>query len=254
MVVILYRDGWGNTNWTRVEEEAIKDRFFHEGWNWLLFVSLDAKSNPPKWYPDTRIRLDLEEYGLEQCVGAIRARGQELGAMVHHESPVERASRLQKARDWEAKRGLLLKSEEGFQAVRKEVESYWEVLEAMLGAIKAATDDFRVEYGRQEHYLVVTGKGASMTVGWSQSRPNSLLGARLRIGLWKGHKLLPGQQGFYFKDPKEYEAHVFLPDITREFGWCWRSEKEKYLTSRQLAEWAANAYLSAIEHAGEELV
>lgn len=27
MVVVLYRDGWGQTPWTRVEEAAIKDRF-----------------------------------------------------------------------------------------------------------------------------------------------------------------------------------------------------------------------------------
>jgi len=32
LVVILYRDGWGKTRFTRVEEQAIKDRFSDDGW------------------------------------------------------------------------------------------------------------------------------------------------------------------------------------------------------------------------------
>src|SRR6266481_1778397 len=38
IVVVLYREPWGNTNWTRVEQAAITDRFLKEGWDWLLFV------------------------------------------------------------------------------------------------------------------------------------------------------------------------------------------------------------------------
>jgi hypothetical protein len=30
LVVVLYRDEWGKTRWTRVEEAAIKDRAFNE--------------------------------------------------------------------------------------------------------------------------------------------------------------------------------------------------------------------------------
>src|SRR4051794_39241639 len=47
LVVVLYRDGWGKTPWTRVEEQAIQDRFLKEGWNWLLFATLDANSTLP---------------------------------------------------------------------------------------------------------------------------------------------------------------------------------------------------------------
>src|SRR5437899_11207412 len=31
LVVVLFRNGWGESNWTRVEEEAISDRFLKEG-------------------------------------------------------------------------------------------------------------------------------------------------------------------------------------------------------------------------------
>jgi hypothetical protein len=66
MVVVLYRDGWGQTPWTRVEEAAIKDRFLEQGWEWLLFVMLDDFSTPPVWLPKAEIRLNYSQYGLDQ--------------------------------------------------------------------------------------------------------------------------------------------------------------------------------------------
>src|SRR3989338_10822806 len=38
LVVVLYKSGWGETPWTRVEEAAIKDRCLKMGWNGLLFI------------------------------------------------------------------------------------------------------------------------------------------------------------------------------------------------------------------------
>src|SRR6056297_3068211 len=35
-VLVLYRQNWGRTNWTRVEETAIKDRWFNKGYDFLL--------------------------------------------------------------------------------------------------------------------------------------------------------------------------------------------------------------------------
>ncbi len=39
LVVVLYRDGWGATPFTRVEYEAITDRFLKEGAEFLFFVN-----------------------------------------------------------------------------------------------------------------------------------------------------------------------------------------------------------------------
>ena len=53
VVVVLFRHPWGETNWTRVEQEAITDRFLKQGWKWLLFVQLDDSSALPVWLPAT---------------------------------------------------------------------------------------------------------------------------------------------------------------------------------------------------------
>jgi hypothetical protein len=49
--VVLYREQWGKTPWTRVEETAIKDGCFEHGWDRLFFTSLDAAAKLPVWLP-----------------------------------------------------------------------------------------------------------------------------------------------------------------------------------------------------------
>jgi hypothetical protein len=41
-VVVMYRDGYGTTPWTRVEEDAIKARGLKLGWDSLLLVAVLA--------------------------------------------------------------------------------------------------------------------------------------------------------------------------------------------------------------------
>ena len=49
VVVVLYREPWGKTPWTRVEETAIKDGCLDHGWDRLFFIALDGASELPKW-------------------------------------------------------------------------------------------------------------------------------------------------------------------------------------------------------------
>src|SRR5208282_6190202 len=53
LVVVLYRNGWGQTRWTEVEELAIKERAFKGGWKSLLFVTLQSEDALPAWLPET---------------------------------------------------------------------------------------------------------------------------------------------------------------------------------------------------------
>src|ERR1022692_740322 len=76
LVVVLYRDGWGKTPWTGIEELAIKERMFEGGWESLLFVTMDGTY--PAWLPKTHVRLDYTQFA-HNLVGAIKLRAQELG-------------------------------------------------------------------------------------------------------------------------------------------------------------------------------
>src|SRR3984957_8050437 len=41
LMVVLFREKWGKTRWTAIEERAIKDACFQGDWNRLFFMALD---------------------------------------------------------------------------------------------------------------------------------------------------------------------------------------------------------------------
>lgn len=64
--VVLFRGGWGETPWTRVEQTAIQERCLADGWDRLLVVVLDDAA-PPKWIPQLNLYLDLRAFPFEQA-------------------------------------------------------------------------------------------------------------------------------------------------------------------------------------------
>jgi len=64
-VVVLYREPWGSTEWTRVEETPIKERCLKHGWDSLFLVALDKGSTLPKWLPRTHVRFNYADFGPE---------------------------------------------------------------------------------------------------------------------------------------------------------------------------------------------
>jgi hypothetical protein len=43
--VVLYREPWGQTPWTRVEETAVKEACLNRGWSSLFFIVLDRQAS-----------------------------------------------------------------------------------------------------------------------------------------------------------------------------------------------------------------
>ena len=114
--VVLYSDGWGKTPWTRVEETAIKDACLAFGWHRLFFLVLDRVAALPVWLPHTHVRFDFAEYGLEQAVGAIKARVQEMGGKSVRLTPAKRAEMLKAEELYLQDKGRM-NSEEGLNKI-----------------------------------------------------------------------------------------------------------------------------------------
>ena len=102
VVVVLYRDDWGKTKWTRIEETAVKSRQLVEGFKFLVVVSLDGKH--PVWYPDTWIWGDLERFGIDGLASVIEARIRETGGEVHPVSLSDRLAAEERRLTFESKR------------------------------------------------------------------------------------------------------------------------------------------------------
>jgi hypothetical protein len=92
-VAVLYRPGWGETSWTRIEETAIKNRAFNDGYDFVTFIMLEEGASLPAYVPKTRLYCSLPKYGLDGAAGALIARLQDQGGELAMETLDARAAR-----------------------------------------------------------------------------------------------------------------------------------------------------------------
>lgn len=252
IVVVLYRDGWGKTPWTRVEEVAIRDRFLKEGWDWLLFIMVDSKSTPPPWLPETRIRLSLPDYGIEQAIGAIKDRAQELGGQFHKEDAVQRARRLERQMGARAKRKRMLGSTEGVNAARSKASEIHSEIDRLAKEINNSAKDIKLSMGSNHDSTVLTNGRVSIIVYFRSNR-NTLENSYLVIREMNGRLLLPQEREQYMvsTEPTELSVYKFDPDITSDKAWCWRSQSDpnRYYTSKDIAEYSLEVFLNLVDRA-----
>lgn len=136
VVVVLYRDGWGETPRTRIEETAIKNRAFENGWSFLFFINLDPNSTLPSWIPKTNIWLDYQRFKIEGANAIIEHKVKEQGGTSRQETIAEAADRLKRSRKAEKERELFLKSQEAVTEANRELRTIIEKLKVLKPIIE----------------------------------------------------------------------------------------------------------------------
>jgi len=139
LVVVLYRNGWGQTPWTRIEETAIRNRAYDHGYDFVKFIPLDDTPEVPKWLPRTQLWVGMKRWGVTGAASIIESRIEELGGEPHEESVQDRATRLERQLRFAEKRNNFLNSHEGVEAANREFDSFRGELNRLAESIKAAT-------------------------------------------------------------------------------------------------------------------
>jgi hypothetical protein len=239
LVVVLYREGWGDSPWTRVEQGAITDRFLPEGWAWLFFAMLDRKERPPKWLPETHVHFNLEDYGIEQAIGAIKARIQQLGGRLKKLDVLEQAQLLGRKATFLAEKRRLMSSVEGVNAVREQVELIYGEIGRRVSEIKEATK-LAAEIGRDRDSCVITNRTISVNVWWRLRAVNSLENSPLLIDEFRGRLPLPGEQIHYLKQPRKLSTTEYDPEVCL-------SRPNEYLSSLDVADQCVATFLRLVD-------
>jgi hypothetical protein len=234
LVVVLYREAWGTTQWTRVEQQAITDRFLKDGWDFLLFVMLNDSDHPPKWLPQSEIRLRFQEYGFEELIAAVKIRAQKLGSIVRSETALDRAKRFEDASRARADREKLLNSE-GSQAMRQQWDSFIASLSAKTSEANQNLS-FKIVFGNGPYGHVVRAKNVSLSLTADPAHPTT--NSRIIVQEWKGALNLTTDGSFSpFRQPKRIAENSFYFDYQPAYGWCWHSAASTdYYNAAGLAE------------------
>jgi len=245
LVVVLYRDGWGETPWTRVEETAIRNRAFEQGTEFVKFIPLDAPPTVPKWLPRTQLWLGLKRWGSSGAASVIEARIEELGGKPHEETATERAARLDRSIKFQKKRKSFLNSEEAVRAANEEVEALYKELNQLVASIRESASAFSLILKRERYHIVVFGLGHGLSINWRYHYANSLDKARLDVSIWRGHPPFP-RISHGFEKPKELRAERFTFDLSPSEEPCWMSSgsESRAYTTKDLASYVLKYFMN----------
>jgi hypothetical protein len=194
LVVALVRPEWGETPFTRIEQTAIRNRAFEEGYDFTLFIPTTKPAVIPPWLPRTRLYLGSDRFGLDGTAAVIEAMIQTAGGSVHEETVLERASRLERAHRLRTEQKAFTNSERGVRDAQTAFTRLVAFLQEKLEAISAEhprLDMLRVNH-RTCGLWTITGLKPFMTFNWEYYYANTLDGASLAYAIHSGPISLPG--------------------------------------------------------------
>lgn len=228
VMVVLYREPWGKTPWTRVEETAIKEGCLEHGWKRLFFIVLDRESAIPLWLPQNHVRFNYSDFGLEQAAGAIKARVQENGGQPLPLTPMKRAELFQAEEQFRLDKSRM-SSPDGMKEVRNSVAELFREIRKHCADINAKgflqieCEAELIERGVYQT-CVMRGDEVSMSVIWTQPYSNTADKSCLRVREYNGRLILPSEMAsrIYVTGPPLKSSEIeYAPDLSlaREFGW-----------------------------------
>jgi hypothetical protein len=257
IAVVLFTAPWGETPWTRVEATAIQERCLQIGWDSLMFVQLDTKSQVPRWLPSTHVRFAFEQYGVDQLVGAIKLRIQEQGGKLLPPDAMTEAKRVANEATYLQDREKLMRDRPWIEntvhkAVRETVQDLCRLAEEAN-----SQHGFQIAYGALDRLCVMRSGFVSFTVSWKQPVFNSVGrdtydNCYLQAAEFSGSILLPDERGWSIEKPRKLTEHRFYVDIAhdRTLVWVENGKKERIHPSH-LADLLMRQFFDLISRANQ---
>lgn len=255
LVVTLFRSPWGETNWTRVEQTAITDRCLNQGWKGLLFVQLDGTSSLPTWLPETHVRFSLEQYGIEQLAGAVKARVQELGGKIAPMDALARARVVKRDADLIADETNRFRDPSWIISnIHPQVQT---IVAATAALAKKASDELGMEIvtlAEDRRCVLRDRRGFTLNIGWKQSIFNSVLEeAGLIAAEWNGPLFMPSEKLMTIGMPDEIRRVTYLPklSLSRDLRWMATAHPKERLSGSELADALVRQFLDLLSKADQ---
>lgn len=229
VVVVLYREQWGKTSWTRVEENAIRTRGFHEGHEFVLLVKLDS-TKPPVWLPPTRIWFDFDRYRIDGVATVVEERVQVLGGTVHRETVVEAAARLGRQISFRNEMETWRSSSEGAESAKQEAVRLVGEFQSLAEEISRHVQPVQIDFMRhavRHCVLYINDPQVSIEVDCRTKM-------QLLVALYQPPPLRPmhAVRDTIIIEKAWYDASL---DRAMQIGWRESEGEKRFFTSIQLA-------------------
>lgn len=241
IIVIFHSQDWGNTKWTRIEETAIKNRGFDEGYDFVILIPTDQPVNPPKWLPKTRLWVGLERWGIESAASVIEARVQEFGGQVKELTVLEKLALADEKIKQKRRIEQLLLSHEGARRAEREYFKLKSEFENTANEIKSTLGDW--------HLMIKNNVYQGINL-WSYDHCLTLQ--------WHGdYAFITLSDGYYDehlqKTDYRYNYRQLLNDRKQfdineleQNGWSDKDTRKKFLMTKELSEKYLNRFFEIV--------
>jgi hypothetical protein len=255
--VVLYRERYGKTPWTGVELAAIQDSCLKTGFRSLLFVQLEKKDGEPDWLPDTHIRCVLGDFTIDQLVGAIKNKAQELGGVIHRPDAMSEAERVKTEAEYIADRDAMMRDRRWIEGTVH--HSLSETFKKVKELVPEANKDhgFSILCGTNDYRSCIMRSGfVSLGCGWQQPIWNTVGSdpqhgdCYLRIAEVSGTLLLPGENGWVMHRPHVLKEHRIKVGVTENRELMWLDGREQ-IEPERLADHIVMILMDLISRANQ---
>jgi hypothetical protein len=248
IVIVLYRENWGQTHWTRIEETAIRNRAFEEGYDFTLFIPLDPNHTVPKWLPKTQLWYGLDRWGIQGAASVIESKIQGAGGDIHETTVTEDAAVLAQEIDEAKNENKFLNSPQGVASANTEVQELFAQVKKL--SEEASNQDIKIEFAMKNDECVAYSNGVSLLFVWIYQYNNSLEESELLVRFLKGIAQPGGHCGHYRDTErpvtlKQWQFNYGL-DNQEHKGWRESSDSRLFRTSTQLAGYSLKELLARI--------
>jgi hypothetical protein len=244
IVAVVYRNNWGQTPWTRIEETAIRNRAYNDGYDFTTFIVLEEHATLPKWLPKNRIWIGFERFGLQGAASVIEARVQEAGGKPKKETAEEHAQRIERKIEAERARAQLLGSEEGVKAALETARNLFGELEKICKSIEVS-GNMKFKVYRTDRMIKIYDGEWTLDTEWSCYYGNTLRISKLMISVWNNRVGFPD---FIAYESRRLEDFEFDFDVVSGNVYCWNEVggKERSFSTKQLAEFSMKVFMDKI--------
>jgi hypothetical protein len=239
VVVILYRNKWGETQFTRYERDAIRERGGEQSYDFTLFIPTEKEITLPPWFPKYRLWYLLERYGIEGAASVIEARIQENEGIIKEENAEEKAKRLQRKIIFKEQKRKFLHSKNGVEAANKELKTLFSIIDDISIKLTDTESNLLFTVHKSDNRCNCFNQDFSIQIEWYGQYWNSLSDSHLQVELTK-----PMRQP---NNPIIYSKYKFQFDINMADNYGWSSEDNKFFSSESLANHLFKILLDKIE-------
>lgn len=235
IVVIIYRNDYGKTKWTRIEEYAIRNRGFDHGYDFVLLIPLDSPVKGPDWLPKNKIWIGLERWGIESAASVIEARVQDSVGTLIIESIADIAAKEVRLLREKKERKLRITLENCLIEIPKIIQ----LIEEQVNDIKFKAPDWRIIVKKNKQGIFnIISYDYYLTFQFYQQFTNSLTGAFLRVALIEGYLDENGYTSHPFNDSMIKKSVKLKYDIDHidQIGWSDEETGKNFMTSKKLVE------------------